>query len=114
MRVNIKNNEITSIEFLNVDEVIEFIQKFNKDRNKESDNIDFDKIADEIADKIIDRNRIDEGPFTSIPNRPMPVWYQNMSDPNNQIINIPYTSDSNQFKVEDSIPNPYTITSATK
>lgn len=73
MRVNIKNNEITSVEFLNIDEVIEFIQKFNKDRNKESDSIDFDK--------IIDRNRIDEGPFTNVPNRPIPVWYQNLSDP---------------------------------
>lgn len=37
MKVNIKNNEITSVEFLNIGEVIEFIQKFNKDRNKESD-----------------------------------------------------------------------------
>lgn len=110
MRVNIKNNEITSVEFLNIDEVIEFIQKFNKDRNKESDSIDFDK----IADKIIDRNVIDEGPFTSVPNRPMPVWYQNLSDPYTQRINTPYSPDPNQFKVEDPIPYPYTITSATK
>lgn len=91
MRVNIKNNEITSVEFLNVDEVIEFIQKFNKDRNKESDSIDFNKIADEIADKIIDRKVIDEENITHMPNRPISVWYQNLSD-----------------------PYPYTITSATK
>lgn len=106
MRVNIKNNEITSVEFLNTDEVIEFIQKFNKDRNKESDSIDFDK--------IIDRNRINEGPFISDSNRPIPVWYQNLSDPYTQRLNTPYTSDPNQFKVEDPIPYPYTITSATK
>lgn len=96
MRVNIKNNEITSVEFLNVNEVIEFIQKFNKDRNKESDSIDFDKMADEIAD------------------RPIPVWYQNLSDPYTQRLNTPYTVDPNQFKIEDPIPYPYTITSATK
>lgn len=106
MRVNIKNNEITSVEFLNINEVIEFIQKFNKDRNKESDSIDFDK--------IIDRNRIDEGPFTSGSNRPIPVWYQNPSDLYTQRINTPYYSDPNQFKIEDPIPYPYTITSATK
>lgn len=110
MRVNIKNNEITSVEFLNIDEVIEFIQKFNKDRNKESDSIDFDK----IADKIIDRNRIDTGPFTNVPNSPVPVWYQNLSDPYTQRINTPHAPDPNQFKVEDPIPYPYTITSATK
>lgn len=110
MRVNIKNNEITSVEFLNIDEVIEFIQKFNKDRNKESDSIDFDK----IADKIIDRNRIDEGPFISDFNRPIPVWYQNLSDPYTQLTNTPQITNSNQFKVEDPIPYPYTITSATK
>lgn len=90
MRVNIKNNEITSVEFLNIDEVIEFIQKFNKDRNKESDNIDFDKI------------------------KPTPIWYQNLSDSCTQCLNTPYTVDLNQFKVEDPIPYPYTITSATK
>lgn len=110
MRVNIKNNEITSVEFLNIDEVIEFIQKFNKDRNKESDSIDFDK----IADKIIDRNRIDEGPFTSTSDRPTPVWYRNMGDPYTQRLNTPYSPDPNQFKVEDPIPYPYTITCATK
>lgn len=98
MRVNIKNNEITSVEFLNIDEVIEFIQKFNKDRNKESNSIDFDKIADTITDNI----------------RPIPVWYQNLSDPYTQRINTPYSSNPNQFKVEDPIPYPYTITSATK
>lgn len=91
MRVNIKNNEITSVEFLNIDEVIEFIQKFNKDRNKESDSIDFDKIAEKIW-----LNHIDEKPFTSTSDRPISPWYQN------------------QFKVEDPIPYPYTITSATK
>lgn len=114
MRVNIKNNEITSVEFLNTDEVIEFIQKFNKDRNKELDSIDFDKIADEIADKIIDKKVIDEGPFTSTSDRPIPVWYQNLSDPYTQRLNTPYTVDPNQFKIEDPVPYPYTITSATK
>lgn len=110
MRVNIKNNEITSVEFLNMDEVIEFIQKFNKDRNKESNIIEFDK----IADKVIDRNIIDEKPFTSTSDRPISPWYQNLSDPYTQRINTPYYSDLNQFKIEDPIPYPYTITSATK
>lgn len=109
MRVNIKNNEITSVEFLNIDEVIEFIQKFNKDRNKESNSMDFDK----IADKIIDRNR-DEGPFTSTSDRPISPWYQNISDPYIKPLNTPYSPDPNQFKVEDPIPYPYVITSATK
>lgn len=104
MRVNIKNNEITSVEFLNVDEVIEFIQKFNKDGNKETDRnfIEFDK----IADKVINSNRINQGPI--------PVWYQYTNDPYTQRINTPYSPDPNQFKVEDPIPYPYTITSATK
>lgn len=92
MRVNIKNNEIASIDFLNVDEVIEFIQKFNKDGNKETE--------------IINSNKID--------NRPPSVWYQNTSNPYVQHINTPCSPDPNQFKIEDPIPYPYTITSATK
>lgn len=101
MRVNIKNNEIASIDFLNVDEVIEFIQKFNKDRNKEES----DRNLVEF-DKIINSNRINQ--------EPIPVWYQYTNDPYVQRINIPDLSKPNQFKVEDPIPYPYTITSATK
>lgn len=105
MRVNIKNNEIASIDFLNVDEAIEFIQKFNKDRNKEEsdrNSVEFDK----IADKIINSNRINQ--------EPIPVWYQYMNDSYVQRINTQYSPEPNQFKVEDPIPYPYTITSATK
>lgn len=101
MRVNIKNNEIASIDFLNVDEVIEFIQKFNKDGNKEES----DRNLVEF-DKIINSNRINQ--------EPIPVWYQYTNDPYVQRINIPDLSKPNQFKVEDPIPYPYTITSATK
>lgn len=101
MRVNIKNNEIASIDFLNVDEVIEFIQKFNKDGNKEES----DRNLVEF-DKIINSNRINQ--------EPIPVWYQYTNDPYVQRINIPDLSKPNPFKVEDPIPYPYTITSATK
>lgn len=105
MRVNIKNNEIASVEFLNVDEVIEFIQKFNKDGNKEEFDRNFVKF-DKIADKVIDSNRINQ--------EPIPVWYQYTNDPYVQRINVPDLSKPNPFKVEDPIPYPYTITSATK
>lgn len=101
MRVNIRNNEIASIDFLNVDEVIEFIQKFNKDGNKEESDRNFVEF-----DKIINSNRINQ--------EPIPVWYQYTNDPYVQRINIPDLSKPNQFKVEDPIPYPYTITSATK
>ena len=101
MRVNIRNNEIASIDFLNVDEVIEFIQKFNKDGNKEESDRNFVEF-----DKIINSNHINQ--------EPIPVWYQYTNDPYVQRINIPDLSKPNQFKVEDPIPYPYTITSATK
>ena len=101
MRVNIKNNEIASIDFLNVDEVIEFIQKFNKDGNKEESDRNFVEF-----DKIINSNRINQ--------EPIPVWCQCTNDPYVQRINIPDLSKPNQFKVEDPISYPYTITSATK
>lgn len=101
MRVNIRNNEIASIDFLNVDEVIEFIQKFNKDGNKEESDRNFVEF-----DKIINSNRINQ--------EPIPVWYQYTNDPYVQRINIPDLSKPNQFKVEDPIPYPYTITSAAK
>lgn len=105
MRVNIKNNEIASVEFFNVDEVIEFIQKFNKDGNKEESDRNFIEF-DKIADKTISNNRINQ--------EPIPVWYQYTNDPYVQRINTPYSPEPNQFKVEDPIPYPYTITSATK
>lgn len=105
MRVNIKNNKIASIDFLNVDEVIEFIQKFNKGGNKEEFDRNFVEF-DKIADKVIDNNRINQGPT--------PVWYQYIGDPYTQLTNTPEIVNSNQFKVEDPIPYPYTITSATK
>lgn len=39
MRINIKNNRIESIDFLSVDEGIEFIKKFNKDTADSTINI---------------------------------------------------------------------------
>lgn len=36
MTINIKNNEITSIDFLSVDEGIEFIKKFNQQESTNS------------------------------------------------------------------------------
>lgn len=87
MRVNILNNNVISIDFDTVDQVIDFIKKFNSS------------------------NSITGGtnPIKIDPNDWKQPW-----NPYNPIIQPLVTcdrkSDIDTYKVADSVPNPYTVT----
>lgn len=89
MRVNILNNNVISIDFDTVDQVIDFIKKFNT--------------SNSITNTGTDTIKID-------PNDWKQPW--NPCNP----ITQPYVTyerkhDLDTYKVADPVPNPYTITS---
>lgn len=86
MRVNILNNNVISIDFDTVDQVIDFIKKFNSS------------------------NSITGGtdPIKIDPNDWKQPW--NSYNPVVQPLDIRYrTADKDAFKVTDPVPNPYTV-----
>lgn len=88
MRVNISNNNVISIDFETVDQVIDFIKKFNSSNS----------ITGGTNPIKIDPNDWKQ-PWNPIV-QPLDVYYR--------------TSDSDTFKVADPVPNPYTVTANTK
>lgn len=94
MRVNISNDKITSIDFLTVDEGIDFIKKFNSSNSITSGT---------------DTIQID-------PNNWKQPW--NPCNPYNPIIQPLVTyerkHDLDTYKVADPVPNPYTVTANIK
>lgn len=90
MRVNISNNNVISIDFDTVNQVIDFIKKFNSS------------------------NSITGGtnPIKIDPNDWKQPW--NPYNPIVQPLDVYYRSDPDTFKVADPVPNPYTVTANTK
>ena len=87
MQVNISNNNVISIDFDTVDQVIDFIKKFNSSNS----------ITGGTNPIKIDPNDWKKpwNPYNPIV-QPLDVYYR--------------TSDSDTFKVTGPIPNPYTVT----
>ena len=88
MRVNILNNNVISIDFDTVDQVIDFIKKFNSSNNITSG---------------IDPIKIDPNDWKQPCNPYKPItqpW-----------ITYERKHDLDTYKVADPVPNPYTVTS---
>ena len=87
MRVNILNNNVISIDFDTVDQVIDFIKKFNSSNNITSGT----------------------NPLKTDPNDWKRPW--NPHDPVVQpLATYERKPDLDTYKVMDPVPNPYTIT----
>ena len=91
MRVNILNNNVISIDFDTVDQVIDFIKKFNSNNN----------ITSEIDPIKIDPNDWKQpwNPYT-------------ITNPKINQLGITYERipDLDTYKVADPVSNPYTVT----
>ena len=87
MRVNISNNNVISIDFDTVDQVIDFIKKFNSSNNITSGT---------------DPNDWKQ------PWNPYTITTPKINQPGIAYERIP---DLDTYKVADPVPNPYTITS---
>lgn len=87
MRVNISNNNVISIDFDTVDQVIDFIKKFNSSNS----------ITGGTNPIKIDPNDWKQpwNPYNPIV-QPLDVYYR--------------ISDLDTYKVADPVPNPYTVT----
>lgn len=91
MRVNILNNNVISIDFDTVDQVIDFIKKFNSSNS----------ITGEPNSIKIDQNDWKQpwNPYNPVV-QPLDVYYRK--------------TDKDAFKVVDPVQNPYTITANIK
>lgn len=95
MRVNISNNNVISIDFDTVDQVIDFIKKFNSSNNINGGT----------------------GPIKIDPNDWKQPWNPyTITNPNPNPLRIAYERipDLDTYKVADPVPNPYTVTSNIK
>ena len=92
MRVNILNNNVISIDFDTVDQVIDFIKKFNSSNN--------------ITSNGTDTIKIDPNDWKQ-PWNPYTITTLKINQPGIAYERIP---DLDTYKVADPVPNPYTIT----
>lgn len=83
MRVNISNNNVISIDFDTVDQVIDFIKKFNT--------------SNSITNTGTNPIKIDPIDWTRPCNPITQAW-------------ITYGDKPDTYKVADPVPNPYTVT----
>lgn len=95
MRVNISNNNVISIDFDTVDQVIDFIKKFNSSNS----------ITGGTNPIKIDPNDWKQ------PWNPYTITTPKTNQPGIAYERIP---DLDTYKVTDPVPNPYTVTANTK
>lgn len=100
MRVNIFQNNVCSIDFDTVDQVIDFIKKFNSSNN----------ITSGIDPIKIDPIKIDPNDWT----QPWNPYTYTTSNPKQSRIAYEQIPDLDTYKVADPVPNPYTITANIK
>lgn len=92
MKINIYQNNICSIDFDTVDQVIDFIKKFNSSNN--------------ITNTGTDTIKIDPNDWKQ-PWNPYTITTPKINQPGIAYERIP---DLDTYKVVDPVPNPYTVT----